>query len=184
VQVHDAIGKPKAADAVAGDVPQDVFLGLQFDEGAGEGADDPGGVFGAAVACFGLAACGDVVEVEDAMLGSGVGGKTCCGPFELADLTMASGQLKDGERERVDAAFQHFAKGRLKPIVVFGRKDSRKGLRDLVARGPGSPAPEDIVGVPDGIALTEDDDAVGSLFDQGAEVGRTPRGAASVPETE
>ena len=92
--------------------------------------------------------------------------------------------MKDGERERVDAALQHFTEGCLQPLVVFRRKDSRKELWGLFARGPGNPASKNIVGVPDGITLAEDDDAVGGLFDEGAKVGRTPRGAAGVLETE
>ena len=112
------------------------------------------------------------------MLGSGVGGEACCGPFELADLTVASRQLKDGERERMDAAHQHFAEGCLKLLVVFLGKDPRKGRRDFVTRGAGNPAAEGVVGVPDGIALTEDDDSVGGLPDHGSEGGHSTSRAA------
>jgi hypothetical protein len=170
-QVDDAVGEAEATDAVAGDIPDDVFFGIEFEEGRSQGLKDAGALFGAAGAVFGFASGGDVMEVEDAMIGAGAGREAGGGAFEQADGVVGPDELEGFQREGWGTGGIEGIKDYRQVVSVGGAEEIRKGMGTETGRFEVEPTSEGGVGVAEGAVVMEDGDGVGGLFDEGAEVG-------------
>ena len=130
-----------------------------------------GAFLGTAGALLGFASGGDVVEMEDAMIGAGPGGKSGGGAFEVTKGLVGTDELEGFERDGRTACGSEGIEDARQVSCVVGAEEVGEGLGIEAGRVEVQPASEGGIGVTQVALVMEDGDGVGGLFNEGAEVG-------------